>query len=447
MLTRYIYILILTLPSFCFSQNPVASFDLPYIDFTSEVQKKYAPQVPVVDPLQMNQFTTMNQRQRNAQIMAEVDAHVATEQARKDRVNKLIDDAVNAMPKIQYERRGPNIEGRERFYEAFSQIAEMLTDSSKLDLTKAVYLTEAAYNPDLSWKSYQDGIQKMLTHISYKLESDNIKADDQVARNMALFSFFTDTLTYDYPNEGPVTSYPLLYDFDDFWGREDAANLFVSKLMNKGTGQCHSLPLLYLILAEQTGTDAHMALAPNHSYIKFQDEFGNWHNMELTNHSLTSDQFVQASGYITAESIQNKMYMHPLTKKEVIAQCLSDLAIYYSKKFGQERFVYDAARFSYEHNQKSITPHQLINNYYYYNLNYVIHQYKQYGLTKEQFERDEKAQHIKNQLIGSQKFIERVGYQDMPPEQYERWLNSVKEEQNKQNHKIKMRTLMGQIDN
>ncbi len=446
-MTRLIIILYTVIPLAGFTQNPVKSFDLPYIDFTAEVQKKYVPKTPIVDPLQINQFTAMSQRQQHAQIMAEVDAYVVKEKAKRSRVNKLIDDAVNALPTIQYERRGPNIEGRERFYEAFNQISLMLSDSSVLDLTKAVYLTEAAYDPALSWQDYQQGIQKMLTHISYKLELDRIKPDDQVGRNMALFNFFTDTITLDYPNEGPITSYPLLYDFDDFWGRTDPSSLFVSKLMSEGTGQCHSLPLLYLILAEQTDTKAHLAMAPSHSYIKFQDKYGNWQNMELTNHSLTSNQFVQASGFINAESLQNQMYMHPLTKKEVIAQCLSDLAIYYSKKFGQERFVYDAAQLSYQHNQKSITPHQLMNNYYYHNFNYVVEQYKEHGLKKEQFERDAKAQRLKNQLIGSQKFIERAGYQDMPPEQYERWLNSVKDEQNKQSHKIKMRTLMGQIDN
>ena len=447
MVLRYLRIFVLLLPSFCFSQNPVVSFKLPGTSFTAEVQEKYVPQVPVIDPVQMNHFTSMSQKQQHAQIMAEVDAYVTMERARKDRVNQLIAEAVKARPNIQYEKRGPNIEGRERFYEAFNQITEMLRDSSTLDLTKAVFLTEAAYDPGLTWERYQTGIQRMIMQLSVKLEQEDVHPDDPVARNMALLSLFTDTLTFHYPNEGPVTSYPLLYDFDDFWGRADARSLFVSKLLEEGTGQCHSLPLLYLILAEQTHTTAHLAMAPNHSYIKFRDTYGNWHNVELTNHSLTSDQFVQASGYLTAESIQNKMYMHPLTKKEVIAQCLSDLGSYYAQKFGPERFVLDVAQLAYRHNQKSITPHQLLNNYYYQNLDYVTRQYKACGLTKAQFERDEQAQYLKNQLMGAQRFIERVGYQDMPPEQYERWLNSLKEEQNKQNHQIKMRTLMGQIDN
>ena len=80
--------------------------------------------------------------------------------------------------------------------------------------------------------------------------------------------------------------------------------MFVQKLLVTGKGQCNSLPKLYLILAEEIGAEAHLALSPNHSYIKFPDDEGNWHNIELTNNMLTTDAFILNSGYVKAEAIQ-----------------------------------------------------------------------------------------------------------------------------------------------
>jgi|GEM_PF-6378361 len=63
----------------------------------------------------------------------------------------------------------------------------------------------------------------------------------------------------------------MRYDFVDFWGREDTRKVFVTKLLATNSGQCQSLPQLYLILAEELGTTAYLAFSPEHSYIKFQD--------------------------------------------------------------------------------------------------------------------------------------------------------------------------------
>ena len=75
---------------------------------------------------------------------------------------------------------------------------------------------------------------------------------------------------------------PYSYDFDDPFGHKDWDNMFVSKLLNTGKGNCHSLPYLYKIIAEELGISAHLALAPNHIYIKHKNEKDGWYNTELT---------------------------------------------------------------------------------------------------------------------------------------------------------------------
>ena len=64
---------------------------------------------------------------------------------------------------------------------------------------------------------------------------------------------------------------PFGYDFKDVFGHKTQESLFVSKLLKTRKGNCHSLPYLYKILAEELGVDAHLALAPNHVYIKHKN--------------------------------------------------------------------------------------------------------------------------------------------------------------------------------
>jgi hypothetical protein len=106
-----------------------------------------------------------------------------------------------------------------------------------------------------------------------------------------------------------------------------------------------------------------------------------------------------------------------------------------------------ASSLSLQYTKRSIQPHIMLNAYYIFQIEYIIEQYKQRNLTPQQFELDPKVQKIIAQIEGLQAYIEKVGYREMPPEQYEAWLKSVQNAQNKQQHQQKMRNLMGQIGN
>jgi hypothetical protein len=97
-------------------------------------------------------------------------------------------------------------------------------------------------------------------------------------------------------------------------------------------GNCHSLPYLYKILCEELGVSAHLALAPNHIYIKHHSEKTGWYNTELTSATFPIDAWLMASGYVHISAIQNGVYMKALTDKECISLCLIDLAEGYKRK-------------------------------------------------------------------------------------------------------------------
>ncbi|WP_343859435.1 hypothetical protein, partial [Fulvivirga kasyanovii] len=410
-----------TLPKPASLQPEIIGFDTP----TNTTQS-------IIDPFNANA--------NNKAIMQEVDEHIALQQRQREIVEEAAKElnktrATGGNIRIDYELRGRDIPGREMFYYAYREMEAMLSGQQPLSLKKAVFLYEKAYNPSLDWQAYNDKINGMVEHLGYAMQQEGVKESNNLGKNMMLFNFFTDTLTVNHPGkEKPVTTYPMLYDFHDFWGRNDYNNQFVTKLLQSGSGQCHSLPLLYLILAEETGTQAHLAFSPSHSYIKIQDGRGQWYNMELTNHTFTTDYFLMQSGFIKAEALANGIYLQPLSTREVMGQMVMDLAGAFVHKFGYEDFVLACARLAQQSGVKSMAVHQQYFNYYLNLHNHILNQYKSYGLTKADFENDETAMKVYGQVVGSHKHIERQGYVEMPAEQYKAWLNSVQEEGRKQEH-------------
>ncbi len=116
-------------------------------------------------------------------------------------------------------------------------------------------------------------------------------------------------------NLGGTTHKAFEYDFKDYLGEKDWSKMFVSKLLKTGSGQCHSMPQYYLMLAEAMGTEAFLALAPNHSYIRFIDDEGKLRNIELTNGMFSTNTFLLESGYIKSEALQIKSIWKTLPKK------------------------------------------------------------------------------------------------------------------------------------
>ena len=263
-------------------------------------------------------------------------------QQRDAELYKILHENTTSNNSIQYDLPSQfGSQGTEHYQKAFENLCGMLSGATPLNLKDAVFALENAYfEGQLNYSDYNRAINSIAEIAHLKTIQDGYDWNSPTTRNIMLFRTMADTLDIKAPQiETSVTHYPMQYDFDDYRGENNWSKMFVSKLLTTRKGQCHSLPLLYLILCEQTGTEAYLAYSPSHSYVKIKDGSGNWHNLELTNGHIVTDAFIAGSGYITSEAIKNKTYMEPQTKQQVIAQCLSDLAMGYVHKYGFDRFV------------------------------------------------------------------------------------------------------------
>lgn len=228
---------------------------------------------------------------------------------------------------------------QEIYEQAFQKLNCMLDETCSASLKEAVFIVENAY---FSNKLDQEQFEKQITLVSELAKQVvvsrtliyNLPDREEVSKNASIFSIITDSIKIVIDTNLIVVFSPYTYDFNDIWGNKEWSNMFVSKLLNTKKGNCHSLPLLYKIIANEIGARAHIALVPNHMYIKIQNKANGWYNTELTSGVFPVDAWLMASGYIHLDAIVNKLYMEALNDIQTIALCMTDLAKGYERKFG-----------------------------------------------------------------------------------------------------------------
>lgn len=339
-----IAILLISLTDHCYAQAPAVPIPqkrLPQGSKTPTVStgNSINPHNPYIPNGSFNQQT-----QQEA-IMREVQAHQRQLQTvSNNQIQHTQNEVQRQADILMLTQHGfpsqANDDGIPAFYSAFDEISAMLDGGKELNLGRAVYLIENAWhNNKYDYSEFLKGIKAGVDFCTRKIEEEKLDKDDNLVKNMMLFRLISDTLEIRNGTKGkPQTHYPIKYNYDDFESKISYDSHFVTTLMQTGVGQCHSMPLYYLVLAEKIGAEAYWSFSPKHSFVKIQDERGNWHNLELTCKAILSDTHYMNSGYIKAEALQNKTYLEPMDKINVIAEMLLELARGYHQKYGYDDF-------------------------------------------------------------------------------------------------------------
>jgi len=321
------------------------------------------------------------------------------------------------------------------YNEAYNTINEMLQDSTKYSFKKAVFEVEKAYHygilDTLFLNSEINKITKICKQIikQRNLKDYQYKDKSKVEKYASLYTVMTDTIPMKMGNDDYIYV-PFSYDFNDIWGVTDWQNMFVSKLLMTGSGNCHSLPYLYKILAEEIEVDAHLTLAPNHIYIKHQSIKNGWYNTELTSGIFPNDSWIMASGYVHLDGIRNGLYMKPLTNRESIALILVDLAQGYEKRIplNDGVFILKCLKTALNESPNLITALLM-------KLETNKKELERFALSKNkeinQVMEFPKGRAMWQDLNQQVRHITELGYRQMPKDMYIDWLVSLKTEKDK----------------
>lgn len=337
-----------------------------------------------------------------------------------------------------------NIQVLQDYQNAYNKISEMLNGKSKLSFINALYIQETAFgNSYLTHDEYYqtlkqsaEFIKQWVTQQNAPLTPDNL--------HYAIQQFMGDTisikvLTDDKKGSKTITHYPFKYDYEDYEGKKDYRNYFATKCLATGTGQCSSMPDVYLLLCEMLGIKGYKTFAPMHSFVKYKSVQGTIINYEPTSHWNLSDKWYQENMGVTSKAKINGIYLDTLNRKQCVANTLVDLAINYmfKTKNPDTTFVLKCLNTSnkylpkhknlYGHLAKSsLLARQL-------HLSLVKHGVKDIS----QISNFPDTNYLYQQLQKNEEYLSSLGYQEMSKEIYEDMLRQQNNKTNAPNAKIK----------
>jgi regulator of sirC expression with transglutaminase-like and TPR domain len=109
------------------------------------------------------------------------------------------------------------------------------------------------------------------------------------------------------------------YDLSDPFGTKANSRL-LSTYVRTRKGNCVSMPILFLIVADRLDLKVRLAAAPLHLFVRYTDPAGADHNLEATSGGHRArDEWYRQNLPMTDRSIESGIYLRTLTKRETVA--------------------------------------------------------------------------------------------------------------------------------
>ena len=282
------------------------------------------------------------------------------QQQQQKQLTDLLNEANKTEPAASKYWKTPDFAKQTKPYlDAMKKLKEQLTGEKPLSVKDAYYEIENAYgNAYLSKKEYDDEINKSAYFIKQWLFENGYDLKNNIALHYGIQKFMSDTLTIgnkrnpELPNmQQKVTHLPFYYDYQDYKAEKDFRSYHAIKTFATGNGQCHTLPIVYAILAEAIGAKFYLSYAPIHDFIKYPDNKGNINNYEVTSNWQISDQWYKDNLYVKSLAQKKRIYLDTLNQKEIVAGSLIELAYSYEQKLGvgDGKFINECVDFAMDY--------------------------------------------------------------------------------------------------
>lgn len=378
------------------------------------------PAVPPSDPVLAHQFIVNQYNQQYA-------GNLRNEIEKQKHFVEVMNEANNK--DNNFNSTSENTKLLQDYQNAFSKINDMLSGKTKLSFVNATYIRESSYgNVYMSYNEFYEilkqsaeYIKQMVTQQNAPLTPHNLHyAIQQFMGTKTSIKIITD----DKKGSKTITHYPFKYDYEDYEGKKDYRNYFATKCLATGTGQCSSMPDVYLLLCEMLGINGYKTFAPMHSFIKYKNIHGAIINYEPTSHYNLPDKWYQENMGVSSKAKANGIYLDTLTKKQCVANALVDLAISYmmSSDNPDTAFVQKCLSTSdkYLSKKKNLYGHLAKSSLLIRQLNWALRQHGVKDLSEVNNFPDTSI--LYQRLQQNEEYLRSLGYEEMPKEIYDQML-------------------------
>jgi regulator of sirC expression with transglutaminase-like and TPR domain len=224
------------------------------------------------------------------------------------------------------------------------RVRKLLAQSEgKIDFLELKLAVDKIIDPSIDEDATRKRFNVMVSDIQKSLPASASSSQKLMAIRLYLYG------------KGPWNNFqPFEYDFSDPDGKNLRVKLLSNYLLTK-KGNCVSMPILMMLLADRLGLDVSLSYAPAHSLMKFTEtETGKTSNVEATSGGgYSRDQWYQQTMQVTDDEIRNGIYLQKLTRKET-AYGLADLLPEHYVKIKAYEKALDFAKMSLDQNPNSV---------------------------------------------------------------------------------------------
>lgn len=410
------------IPQSNYYQNGNSAQDIIAKQNAQAIQMMNMPNLPSSNPsvYQMDQSMQQKRWQEIQQILNEVDTKTSWSHSGTS-VNTTLST-------------GEYISKQQAFQNAFQKLDAMLSGKQKASIADAYYYVESTVDNNYfpSYQSYKALIKKSVDFIKVWMKQNGRNPSDREQVQTAIQKFMSEKLTT-FITTGTietgfktnlVTHSPFFYDYNDYQAEKDHRNSFATKCWATGSGQCASMPIVYLCLAQSLGVKTYLTLAPYHSFIKYPDNSGKLQNYEPTSNWKITDTWYQQNMFISSKAKATGIFLDTLNTKQIIADCMVNLAVQYMRTLHDpdDSFVlnclYRANDFFPKKNY--LQTYFALSEYYANKLMLVL---KRNNADKSQIAQIPEALALFRQMVANEDYIKALGYEEMPKGMYDEMMN------------------------
>ncbi len=327
------------------------------------------------------------------------------------------------------------------------KLAELMRmNPDSFSLTKALYLVESAwYDNPPPYAEFEASIKLWASVVKKILSNEGLSSRNNTAINYGIQKLFKQHgLKQAQTGQSQVPIPTVSYDFNDPVGDQYYASMFVTKLLQSGKGQCHSMPLFYLAVAEQLKGKAWLSLSPNHSFIQYFDEKGSRYSFESTNGNLVTQNWLMQCSYINATALKQGTYLDTLSSRQLYAQCMADMLMGYMNKIGHDKLADQITEQILAIDPTNLAALMTRANRL---TDKAMQECQRAGNPPpSQLYQYPKAYHAYQAMQAGYRQIEATGFQEMASEVYLRWLQSIEQEKKKDTFRQEQEKMQREID-
>ncbi|MBI3377384.1 MAG: hypothetical protein HY035_03130 [Nitrospirae bacterium] len=185
----------------------------------------------------------------------------------------------------------------------------------KIDVGKTALIIAKDIYPEIDVNAYSAKIDAMVSNVRILTKGSS----DPDYRIRALN-------TYLYKIVG------IKYDFSDPFGK-NTKNRYINGVLDSKRGNCVSIPILYLAIAQRLGYPVYAVAAPEHLFLRYVDPIFKDQNIEATGGGgYSSDKEYIKNFQISKAGIKSGTYLKTMSHRALVADMVSQLAGYWIEK-------------------------------------------------------------------------------------------------------------------